>query len=105
MDAVIYYLQDLRVQVQQQQLVSILSALWKAFYYCNTVESCFIDHTITVSVRMEIINYRIKVQVRPFNILPPIDTLSDCEDTASWENLTDGFETAIKDLTILLDQY
>ena len=62
----------------------------RRYYYCNTVESCLVNQASPVSVRIN---------------TSPIDTLSDFEDAAGWDNLADGFDTALEDPTILLNQW
>ena len=77
----------------------------RLFYYINTAKSCPINQAIPISVRMEAISYVIEVNGPQFNILPVIDTVSDFEDNKGWEDLKDGFNTAVAGKTILLDQY
>lgn len=58
-----------------------------------------------VSVSMVANSYKIEAQALQFNILSPIDDISDFEDASCWDNLSDGLDTAINGPTILLDKY
>ena len=50
-------------------------------------------------------SYKIMVQAFQFNICPPIDALFDFEDVSCQDYLSNSFETAISNPTILLDNY
>ena len=74
-------------------------------YYINTLESCPIAQAIPISIQREATSYTINVTGPNFTILPMIDMISDFEDNNGWEDLADGFNTAVVDKIIILDQY
>ena len=84
----------------RQELIHICPTKRLTFLF-----SCLMDIAVPISVCMVGSRYKIDVQVLQFHILPLIDTLSDFEDASSLNNLSDGFDTAINDPTILLDHY
>ena len=63
------------------------------------------DLAVPISVSTVANSFKIEVQVLQFNLLPPMDVLSDFEDNSSCATLSEGFDIAINDPAILLDYY
>lgn len=74
--------------------------------YGQTEDSCPSNIVVLNPIGLNNHNsVHIGVQESSFTILPPIDYLSDFEDTDRWTSLENGLDATILDTTILLDKY
>ena len=75
-------------------------------YYLNEViNNCPLDLALPISVSTVANSSKIEGPVAAFALHPPVNTLSDFEDEAEWSTLSEGFDNAITDPTILLDKF
>ena len=77
----------------------------RRYYYSNPVPSIPVASVVPVSIGIDAGSCRIETEALSFNISPSSFSLSDFEDTTVWDSLADGFDSAVSDPTILLDQY
>ena len=78
----------------------------RRWYYLNeVVNNCPLDLALPISVSTIANSFKIEDPVAAFALYPPVNTLSDFEDEAEWSTLSEGFDTAITDPTILLDKF
>lgn len=75
-------------------------------YYLNEViNNCPFDLALPISVSTIANSFKIQGPVAAFALHPPVNSLSDFEDEAEWSTLSEGFDNAITDPTILLDKF
>ena len=68
-------------------------------------DTCPINLAVSISISTVANSLKIEVQALQFNILLPMDAVSDFKDNSSWETLSECFDTTINEKTILLDHY
>ena len=69
------------------------------------VNNCPLDLALQISVSTIANGFRIEGPVAAFALHPPVNTLLDFEDETEWSTLSEGFDNAITDPTILLDKF
>ena len=79
----------------------------RRYYYSNPVPSIPTTSVVPVLIGIDTGSCRIEIETEAlsFNICPSNNSLSDIKDTAPWDSLVDGLNSAVDDPTILLDQY
>lgn len=93
MDVVVCAQGVLNVPMQQEnRLLHSQQRRWR-YYFDEPAEICPMDFSVPISVSKVPNSFKIEVQTLQFNILPPIDALSDFIDASSWENLSDSVDT------------
>ena len=60
---------------------------------------------VPVSIGILVDSHQIESEVTLFIVCPVSNLVSDFDNASAWTSLSDGMDTAIEDLTILLDQY
>ena len=63
------------------------------------------NYALPISVHPVGASFAIEGTVADFNILPPINPMSEFENDYAWSNIRDGFDKAKVDSTILLDKF
>ena len=71
----------------------------------EVINNCPLDLALPISVSTVANSFKIEGPVAAFALHPPVNTLSDLEDEAEWSTLSEGFDNAITDPTILLDKF
>ena len=75
------------------------------YYYSQLVSSIPSASVIPVSIGIDAGSFRIETEALSFSARPSSNSLSNFEDTAAWDSLSDWLDTAVDDPTILLDWY
>ena len=63
------------------------------------------NYALPISVRPVGTSLAIEGKVEDFDILPPINPMTEFEDDQAWLDTEDGFTKAKEDPTILLDKF
>ena len=71
------------------------------FVYSETTVLFPVNLVILMSTRMDVNSTWVKIEVLTFPILPPIDRISDFENTGEWIFLVDGLDSTVADPTNL----
>ena len=69
----------------------------------DKIATCFLDLSLPISVFPVGTSFCIKGPAAVFNLLWPVNALSEFENNFSWSTLQEDFDNAIIDPTILLD--
>ena len=77
----------------------------RRFYYNDEVETLPMNFALPISVWPVGTSFAIEGTVADFNILPPINPMSEFENDYVWSDIQDGFDKARVDQTILLDKF
>ena len=75
------------------------------YYLGEETNACPLDQALSVSVSTVPNYFKIKETATKFTFLLPLNSLSDFKDESTWSILSEGFDNAINDLTILLDEF
>ena len=77
----------------------------RRYYQAELVQSVSTAFMVPDSIGILANGHQIEPEVTFFIVCPASNLVSDFEDASAWTSLSDGMDTAIEDLTILLDQY
>ena len=76
------------------------------YHLNNETNTCPFDYTLSISVVLVTANsVTIEGQTREFVLLPTVNALSDFEADSEWSTLSQGFDYAINNSTILLYKF
>ena len=78
---------------------------FRCYYLDNETATCPLDLALPISVVSVATSFVIEGPAAIFSLLPPVNALSEFEDEYSWSPLSEGFDQAIIDPTILLDRF
>ena len=77
----------------------------RRYYYSQLVPSIQTTSVVPVSIGIDAGSFRIETEALSFSVCPSSSSLSDFENTAAWDSLSNGLDIAVNDPAILLDQY
>ena len=75
------------------------------YYYYYPVPFIPTASIVPILIRIDAGSFRIETEVQSINVCPSSNSLSDFEDSSTWDSLLDRLDTAVDDHTILLDWY
>ena len=67
--------------------------------------TCLLNFALPISVSPVANSFKIEGPATEFVLLPPVNTLSDFEDESVGSTMSEGFDNAINDPTIMLDTF
>ena len=94
-----------RIYQRSGECWSYYSQRRRRYYMNEVINNCPLDLALPISVSTVANSFKIEGPVAAFALHPPVNTLLDFEDEAEWSTLSEGFDNAITDPTILVDKF